>query len=94
MVLEFLTELFHGGHIRKKDRLHNSLFDQPDFGPGKLAAKEVVIRYVQELDSLCGMEILLDVVFTIHLTNGRLRYDMVPIIETIVLNIMTKSGHN
>jgi len=46
MVLEFLTKLFHGRHIRKKDRLHDPLFNQSDFRPGKLAAKEVVIGYV------------------------------------------------
>jgi hypothetical protein len=85
--------LFHCGHIREKDGLHHSLANKLDFFGSELSAEEVVIVDVEELDRLSGMEVLLDVLLTIHLTDRRLSNDVIAVIVTIVLHVMAKSRY-
>ena len=40
------------------------------------------------------MEILLDMLLTVHLTDGRLGYDMVPVVEAIMLHIVAEGYDN
>lgn len=94
MVLELISELLHGSHIREEDRLNDSLFDQFDLGPVKFTAKEIVFRNVKELNSLSSMEIFLDMFLAVHLVDGRLGYNVVPVVEAIMLNIVAEGSHD
>ena len=40
------------------------------------------------------MEVLLYVLLAIHLADGGLGHYMIPVVETVMLDIMTKGGHN
>lgn len=60
-------------------------------GSGKLTAQEVILRNVKEFNGLGGMEVFLDVLLTIHLTNWGFGDYVVSIVETIVLDIVAKS---
>lgn len=67
MLLKLVSQLLHGGHIGEQNSLDESLFDQLDLGPSKLAAQEIVFLDVEELNGLGSMEVFLDVLLTIHL---------------------------
>jgi hypothetical protein len=94
VVLEFISQLLHGGHVGEQDRLNDSFFNQFDLGSCKFTAKEIVFRNVQELNSLSCMEVLLDVLLTVHLADGGLGYDMVPVVEAIMLHIVAEGCDN
>jgi hypothetical protein len=40
------------------------------------------------------MEVLLDMLVAVHLTNGRLGHNMVPVVEAIMLHIVAEGGDN
>ena len=94
MLLELISQLLHGRHIGEQDWLGESLFDQFDLGSCKLTAQEVIFRDIQEFNGLGGMEVFLDMLFTIHLADGRFGDYVVSIVETIMLDIVAKSCHN
>lgn len=94
VLLELLSELLHGGHIREENRLDNSLLDQLDLGPVELATEKVVLGDVEQLDSLCSVEVLLDVLLAVHLANGGLGDHVVPVVEAVVLDVVAQGGHN
>ena len=93
MVLEVLSQLFHRGHVGEKDALDNSFLDGLDLSCREFSAEKIVIRDVEELDSLGCMEIFLNVFLTVHLTYGRLGYDVVPVVEAIMLDIVAQSSY-
>jgi hypothetical protein len=94
MILEFISQLLHGGHIGKQDCLNKSLFDQLDLRSGELTAEEVILHDIQEFNGLGGMKVLLDVLFAVHLADWRFGDHMVSVIETIMLNIVAKSSND
>ena len=40
------------------------------------------------------MEVLLDVLLAVHLADGRLGHNMVPVVEAIMLDVMAEGGHD
>jgi|TARA_B110001450_G_C17321571_1_gene359653 hypothetical protein len=70
--------------------LNNSFLDQLDVFPRELTAEEVILSNVKELDSLGSVEVLLDVLFTVHLADWGFSYHMVSIVIAVVLNIMAE----
>lgn len=69
VLLELVSELFHRGHVCEQNGLNNSFLDQLDVLSRELAAQEVVLRNVKQLHRLGGMEVLLDVLFAVHLAD-------------------------
>jgi len=70
VVLEVFSQLLHGCHISEQDGLGHSLFDVLDLSLGKLSTQEVVVVVVEQLQRSGGVEILLDVLFAVHLADG------------------------
>ena len=70
MVLEILYELLHGSHICKKDTFDNSLFYCLHFLSCEFATQKVIVRDVEQFDSLGCVEVFLNVLFSIHLADG------------------------
>ena len=89
MVLEVLSQLLHGCHVSEQNGLGHSLFDQLDFFLGELSAQEIVITVVEQLEGGGGVEVLLNVLLTIHLADWGLGDDMVPVVVSVMLDIMT-----
>jgi hypothetical protein len=93
MVLELISQLLHRRHVCKQDWLNHSLFENLDFLWGEFTWKEIILHEVKQFDRLGGVEVFLDMVLPIHLAQRRVSYNVVAVIETIVLSIMAQSGN-
>jgi hypothetical protein len=94
MLLKFCSQLVHRGHIRAQNAFNNSLLNELNFLLRELPAQEVIVRNIEQFNRLGSMEVLLDMILAVHLVSVGTRNNMVPIVEPIVLNIMTQGGYN
>jgi len=93
VVLELISQLLHCGHVCEKNGLNYSFLYQLNVFPRELTAQEIILCNVEELGRLGCVKVILDVLLPIHLTDGGFSYDVVSVIETIMLNIMAKCSN-
>lgn len=74
--------------------MNNPFLDKLNVFPRELTAEEVILRNVEKLDSLCSVEVLLNVLFTVHLADWRFSNHMVPVVEPVMLNIVAKGSND
>ena len=94
MSLEGISQIFHFSHVGVQNRLSNSFLNSSNFLQSVDTGKEVIIVDVQKLHGSCGMEIFLDSCIAVHLIDRTLSHKVVPVVETIMLNIVTKGSRN
>lgn len=93
MLLEILSQVVHRSHIGEQDRFDYPLLDNTSFSWFEMAAQEVIVGILKQLQRLGSMVVLLDLSLTKHLVKHGFGDHVVPVVEAIMLDIVAESGN-
>ena len=93
MIRQLASKLFHESHVGANNSLQNTFPEKLNVLLSVLLRNEIILVEVEEFEGFCGVITLLNTNIPIHLIPLGKSHHMVPIIKTIVFNIVAEGSH-